>query len=106
MKREEKKWQISSTDSSRFTKDEIIINNSFPSGFEVVRGEGGILGKKEKEEIDRVTPCVRYESSQWRDNTRATPLRSGRSFRVGEHRSRLPPYCPSHHPLIRLFVLA
>lgn len=37
MKREEKKWQISSTDSSRFTKDEIIINNSFPSGFEVVR---------------------------------------------------------------------
>lgn len=47
MKREEKKWQISSTDSSRFTKDEIIINNSFPSGFEVVRG-GGNIGEKRK----------------------------------------------------------
>lgn len=59
MKREEKKWQISSTDSSRFTKDEIIINNSFPSGFEVVRGRGEYWGKKKRKKLIALRPaCV------------------------------------------------
>lgn len=104
IKRRKKSYQVSLTDIDSRRIVEIFIN-TFLSSF-----KGEILGKEKRKFSRRKLIALRPACVTNRPNGEiiheqrpyAREDHSGSvSIGVGFH-----PYCPSHHPLIRLFVLA